>query len=131
MEPDSRLPCSQEPATEPYIEPDESNPHPPTLFPKDPFLYYPPIYALVFRVASSLQDFKPKYCIHFLSTPERKIIRSTGSFDRPLWQKNLDEARQKLSFRNEMFSKNSRIHSSRQQQNEISELKMDSLEEKL
>jgi hypothetical protein len=32
IEPEASLPCSQEPATGP-IEPDESNPHPPTLFP--------------------------------------------------------------------------------------------------
>jgi hypothetical protein len=35
MEPKDSVPCSQEPATGPCPEPDESTPHPPTLF------YYP------------------------------------------------------------------------------------------
>jgi hypothetical protein len=33
MEPEGSLPRSQEPATRPYPEPNESNPHPQTLFP--------------------------------------------------------------------------------------------------
>jgi hypothetical protein len=33
MEPEGSLPCSQEPANSPYPEPNESNPHPQTLFP--------------------------------------------------------------------------------------------------
>jgi hypothetical protein len=33
MEPESSLPYSQKPATCPYPEPNESNPHPQTLFP--------------------------------------------------------------------------------------------------
>jgi hypothetical protein len=33
MEPEGSLLCSQEPATCPYPEPKESNPHPQTLFP--------------------------------------------------------------------------------------------------
>jgi hypothetical protein len=34
MEPEGLSPCSQELATCPYPEPNESNPHPQTLFPK-------------------------------------------------------------------------------------------------
>jgi hypothetical protein len=33
MEPEGSLPCSQEPATRPYPEPNQSNPHPQTPFP--------------------------------------------------------------------------------------------------
>jgi len=33
MEPEGSLPCSQEPTTGPYHEPDASNPHLPNLFP--------------------------------------------------------------------------------------------------
>jgi hypothetical protein len=33
MEPESSLPCSQEPAICPHPDPNESSPHPQTLFP--------------------------------------------------------------------------------------------------
>jgi hypothetical protein len=33
MEPECSLLCSQEPATVPYPEPPQSNPHPPAVFP--------------------------------------------------------------------------------------------------
>jgi hypothetical protein len=48
MEPEGSLPCSQEPASSPYPEPDESTPQPHTLF---------LINVSVFQVVSTLQDF--------------------------------------------------------------------------
>jgi hypothetical protein len=45
MEPEGSLPFLQELATCPYYEPNESNPHPQTLFSQDPAYCYPPIYA--------------------------------------------------------------------------------------
>jgi len=36
MEPERSLPCLQQPTICPYPEPDESSPHPPTLFPSAP-----------------------------------------------------------------------------------------------
>jgi hypothetical protein len=47
MEPEVSLSCPLEPATGPYPEPEESNPHPPISFPSNPFQYCPPIYAKV------------------------------------------------------------------------------------
>jgi hypothetical protein len=37
MEPEGSLPCSQQSTTGSYPELDASSPHPPTLFPYDPF----------------------------------------------------------------------------------------------
>jgi hypothetical protein len=37
MEPEGSLPCSQNPATGPYSEPDEYRPHSCTMFSQDPF----------------------------------------------------------------------------------------------
>jgi hypothetical protein len=45
MESEGSLPRSQESATGPYPEPDASSPHLSTLFPQDPYQYYPLIYA--------------------------------------------------------------------------------------
>jgi hypothetical protein len=59
MEPNGSLPCWQELAIGTYTEPFESSPRPYTLtlFLKDPFEYYSPIHAYVYKVASSLQFF--------------------------------------------------------------------------
>jgi hypothetical protein len=70
MEPQGSLPCSQEPATGPCPEADESSPHLPTLSSKIYFNNYcPPIYAYIFRVVSSLQVFRPKFFMHFSTHP--------------------------------------------------------------
>jgi hypothetical protein len=53
METELSLPCSQQPVTGPYPEPDATNPHPRTLLRYDPFLYYLFTYAQVFRVTAS------------------------------------------------------------------------------
>jgi hypothetical protein len=45
MEPEGSVPCSQDPQKGPYPDQDESSPHLSMVFPKDPFYYYPPIYA--------------------------------------------------------------------------------------
>jgi hypothetical protein len=47
MEAEGSLPCSQELATGPYRELAASSPNLPTVFPKDPFKYYLPIYVYV------------------------------------------------------------------------------------
>jgi hypothetical protein len=56
MRPEYSLSCSQEPATGPYPEPDESNPQFPILIQYGPQL---------FRVFSSLQIFRPKFCMRY------------------------------------------------------------------
>jgi hypothetical protein len=43
MEPESSLPCSEEPATVSCPEPDESSPHPHTLFLVKVQFYHPPL----------------------------------------------------------------------------------------
>jgi hypothetical protein len=45
MEPQGSLPCSQKPATGPYPEADETNPHPPINIFLRPILIYLAIYA--------------------------------------------------------------------------------------
>jgi hypothetical protein len=49
MQPEGALPCSQQPATGPYHEPHDTNPHLYILvFPNSPFYYYHP--TLSFRL---------------------------------------------------------------------------------
>jgi hypothetical protein len=70
-----RLPRSEDPATGPYPEPVESSPHSHTLFPFDPFQYYPPIYVQVSEVTWVCQSFRrmtsppTQYCRHGLVHP--------------------------------------------------------------
>jgi hypothetical protein len=45
METEESLPCTQEPANGPYLEPAESSPHPHTLFIYNRINIIPPIYA--------------------------------------------------------------------------------------
>jgi hypothetical protein len=54
MEPVGSLPCSQEPSTVSYPEPDQSNLYHPILYLSDPFQYCPPTYVLVFPLVSFL-----------------------------------------------------------------------------
>jgi hypothetical protein len=44
MEPEGSLPCSQEPSTGPYPEPDQFSPYGSILLLQDPFQYHCPIY---------------------------------------------------------------------------------------
>jgi hypothetical protein len=55
MEPEGSSPYTQEPATCPYPEPDQSSLRPHTQPLEDPLQYYSPIYAWVFQVVSFTQ----------------------------------------------------------------------------
>jgi hypothetical protein len=76
MESEGSFPCSQEPTIGPYPEPDESSPHLPKLFPSDLFYCFPPIYAYVFQIVSSLRFFKyvVKYSFHKRSTNFKNLF---------------------------------------------------------
>jgi hypothetical protein len=65
-EPGGSSPHSQQPATGPYLEPVESNPHRPANLSK---IHSDPIYALVFRVVSFLRALPPKPCTLFSPVP--------------------------------------------------------------
>lgn len=65
MEPLSSLLRSQHPATGTYLEPDESNQHPKSSFPKINFNTIP----LSLQVVSSDQACQQKFCEHSSSSP--------------------------------------------------------------
>jgi hypothetical protein len=57
MQPESPLPCSEEPSTGLYPEPDRSSPYHPILFLLDVFYNYTPIYVKFFLAVSFLLGF--------------------------------------------------------------------------
>lgn len=69
MEPGNPLSCSKKATTGPYPEPDESIPHPHTLFLYSTFYCFSPIDAYFSLVISFHQVFQVKICMHF-STPQ-------------------------------------------------------------
>jgi hypothetical protein len=66
MEPEGSLPGSERPDTGPYLEPTESSPETHTLFRFVYPLYYPPMYAWVFQIVSSLQILRSTYPAHLI-----------------------------------------------------------------
>jgi hypothetical protein len=65
MEQEGTLPRTEEPATGPYPDPDESNPHPNPVALRS-ILTLSAIYAWVLLVFSSLQALQPKFCTNFI-----------------------------------------------------------------
>ena len=69
MKPESLLPHSQQPATSPYPDPNQSSPYFPFPLLEDPLYYYSPIYAYVLHVLSFPQVFPPTLFMHFWCLP--------------------------------------------------------------
>jgi hypothetical protein len=63
MEHKGSLPCSQEPSTGPYPEPDQSSSYHSKII-WDPFEYYPRTYAFALLVISFLLAFPPISYMH-------------------------------------------------------------------
>jgi hypothetical protein len=69
MEPEVFTTCTQEPATDPYPEPDKhSHHHHPTVFFEDPFQYHI-VYACIFQTGFSFQVFQLKFSINLSLLP--------------------------------------------------------------
>jgi hypothetical protein len=71
MEPKGSVSCSQEPATGPYPNPDESSPNITTLFPQDIFLYYPTIFSFSQEISHLLWNPEATYYV-YKSPPQVK-----------------------------------------------------------
>jgi len=80
MEPEGSLPCSREPVTGPYPEPDDPSPHPHTLFNIHPICAY--VSQILFRSHFSI------LLLHFLSrsknAPQHTILKLSSIHVLPL-----------------------------------------------
>jgi hypothetical protein len=66
MDPEGSWQCSQEPATGPYPELDESNPHFPTILPLKSILLLSSHLSKVFKVVSYLKVLCPEMYMHLI-----------------------------------------------------------------